>query len=155
MPSSTSETRDGIELRESGAIRVWIDGNEFALRRPRVREYRRLRERLQDVMDEMTAAADVAIAEQEKINTAVDKRVEEGGEGQTPEERAAIKKMGRDLTAKREELCLAWWVEVGEALCERGTWPEPDDMPTWMGATESTTEIVGHWRSVPSLSGAR
>lgn len=152
MASTENDGREGIELLNSGAIRVWIDGTEYRLRRPRVREFRALRELLQDATEEITAAAEHAQERQAEIHAEADKRDDKSS---TADERAMVRKLGRDLTERREELLLSWWVAVGEKLCDGRAWPEVDDMPAWMGATESSTEIVTHWRSVPSLSGVR
>lgn len=155
MPSTDNEGREGIELLSSGAIRVWIDGSEHKLRRPRVREFRQLRETLQDALDDISALADEVDRAQRAMADEVDDRVEKGGDSLTLEERKANRDRGRELTTRREELLLAWWAKVGELLCESTAWPVVDEMPVWMGATESSTELVTHWRSVPSLSGVR
>lgn len=153
--SNENEGREGIELLNSGAIRVWVDGNENKLRRPRVREFRKLRETLQDSLDEVTAFAEEVERQQREMNDEIDKRVASGGETYTMDERKANRDRGRELTTRREELLLQWWAMVGELLCEGSGWPDVEDMPVWMGATESSTELVTHWRSVPSLSGVR
>ena len=153
MPTNENEGREGIELMPSGAIRIWIDGTEYKLRRPRVRDFRTLREAMQDATDEITAAANEAQRRQIELQDAIKARGDDAE--QTDEERIAIRQIGRDLTLRREDLMLTWWAQVGERLCERTGWPDVDDMATWMGTTESATELVTHWRSVPSLSGVR
>lgn len=143
--------REGIELMSTGALRVWIDGTPYRMRRPRVREFRQLREAIHDISDEITALADAAQRRQVEIATAISER----DTPQTDDERLEVRKLGRELAARREELYLGWWALVGEKLCETSGWPDLDDMPAWAGEAESATELVSHWRSTPSLSGAR
>lgn len=158
MSDTDSDIREGVELQPSGTIRVWIeiDGKPkaYRLRRPRFRQYRQLRELLQDALDEIAALAEIADERGREQRELAEQRDAAGSQPLTADERAQNRKEARELRDRREELLLDWWVAVGEALAD--SWPQdPDELPVWMGSTESTTLILNHWRAVPSLSGVR
>lgn len=149
-----NEHREGVQLKPSGAIVVYLDGEPHRLRRPRMREYRRLREKLQEAMDDMADLADEHDEWQRALNTRSEARDVAGEPTVTADERAEQRKRGIALRDNRESFMLSWWLEVGRTLTDK--WPDDvDDLAVWMGESASSASILNHWRNLPSLSGTR
>lgn len=166
---------EGLDLRDNGTIRLYIDGARYRLRRPRAREYRRLRESYQEAQDDISDRSDETEEwSQELLATIAKRREADPKAGRTPDERREDRKRGRELTDFVERTMFAWWAEVIEVLGEEGRTPvltegpsdDDDDgdtvefdafadLPMWMGTVPAANSVLNHWRSVPSLSGAR
>lgn len=164
------ETKEGLDLRDNGTVRLYLDGTRYRLRRPRAREFRRLREAFQEAADEISDLSDDHEAWKRTLDDAVDKRrADDPRATMTPEERKENRERGRQQTEQVERLMFEWWAEVIEVLEADGrtpVLPVPDDtdsatfdrfaeMPMWMGTVPSAGRIIGHWRAVPSPSGGR
>lgn len=155
------EVREELVLRPSGTIHLWVDGKRFRLRRPRLGEYRRLREQFEEVADDVSDAADEAFREQAAVQHAQQLRAE--GESAslgytvvarpTPEERATIRASNRRLAEVRERLHEAWWQAVLDTLAVDDA--RPPELAVWMLRSESCGQVFKHWQAVPSPSGVR
>ena len=168
-----ADVKEGLDLRDNGTIRLYIDGDRYRLRRPRAREFRRLREAYQEASDAISDESDVVEAWSRELRANIDKRrAEDPTATQTPEERREDRKRGRQLTEFVETTMFGWWAEVIEVLESDGRTPilanEPGpsgealedhdpfaNLPMWMGTVPSANTVLAHWRAVPSLSGAR
>lgn len=163
MPTpKVTDDREGIQLLDTGTIHVFIDGVDFRIARPRVRTFRQLREMAEEIVDELDdLAAEVTEWQRDLTNRARsrDDAMQSGGDSEplvNAEERAERRKRNRELSDRREERWLEWWITVGEKCVERSGWPsEVDEMPAWMGTTDAALALVKHWRTAPSLSGVR
>lgn len=159
MAGRTTETADtleeGIELRSTGTINLYVESKKYRLRRPRVREFRRFREQMQDTLEDLDERADAVLSKQQEQQDEIDRRVADGGEPMTDAEKRERRKWGRELTAMREDAMLDWWHDVCSSLLDGGTWLDVEEQPAWMVRHESAVEIVQHWQSCPSLSGVR
>lgn len=170
-PDELDAVREGLDLRPNGTVRLYIDGNRYRLRRPRAREFRRLRESFQEVADEISDLSDEQDEWARSLAERVDgRRRDDPNAGQTPAERRENRVRGRRLTEQVEQLMFGWWAEVVEVLevdnrtpvlAEPDEWPDDEpfdsfaDLPMWMGTVPSANKIIAHWRSTPSLSGGR
>lgn len=147
--------KEGIDLRPNGGIHLWIDDEKFRFRRPRAREFRKLREAFQDIADELD---EIAIENQrwaDDLNRDLDAREKASGERRmTAAEKKEDRTRSRQVTELTEDRMVEWWQLVASTLCERDL-PDAEELPVWMGVLSSANEMIGHWRTVPSLSGAR
>lgn len=148
--------REGLVLRPNGTIRLWIANQAFRLRRPRAREFRRLRESYQDAMDAIADEGDRVDALDDAAKAALQRRkAEDPAALATPEERRDMRMRGRQFTQFTEDTMTTWWAEVIEVLEVDGKTPDPEDMPAWVGVVPAANKLINHWRSVPSPSGVR
>lgn len=153
--------REGIDLRANGTIHLWIDGTKYRIRRPRLREFRRIREDYQEALDLITAASNENdLWEKDLVDRVAERRKVDPSAGMTWEERAEDQKRGRELTETVERAMLGWWVVVLEVLGHDGNPPLDAEDPTsdltpWLGNSVIANKAIGHWRSAPSLSGVR
>lgn len=164
-----ADVKEGLDLRANGTIRLYIDGERYRLRRPRAREFRRLREAYQEASDAISDESDDVEAWSRDLRATQEKRraADPLAPAQTPEERREDRKRGRQLTEFVETTMFAWWAEVIEVLESDGRTPviaDPGEdhdgdrfanLPMWMGTVPSANTVLAHWRAVPSLSGAR
>lgn len=141
---------DLFDPRPDGTIRLRIGGTEQVLRRPKIGEFRMLRERLADVtahtVEQIAEAAEAigehrapaAIAERAEAQAASDARAE------------ALAR-----SASIEADLLTWWRSVYDLLgTNDSTLPaNPDDYPTWFLGDGIVNECLQHWRLVPRRPG--
>lgn len=152
---------EGLDLRANGTIHLWIDGRKFRIRRPRLREFRRIREDYQERLDRIAEeSARHDVWEKDLIDRVGERRKSDPAAGMTADERAEDQKRGRELTETIEREMLGWWVEVLDVLGHDANPRLDDDDPTgdltpWLGNSTVANRAIGHWRSAPSLSGVR
>lgn len=156
--------KEGLDHRDTGNIHVWIEGRQYKLRRPRGREFRKLRESWNEMLDTLQV---ISRENQEWLQGLL-------ARGNQPplsqEERDENQRRGRAMNDTNDRLVLTWWVEVIDTLGadgagmrlaprhEDGTFVDEhwwEDLPPWLGAIATGTKAIEHWRAVPSLSGAR
>lgn len=138
-----------IDYRPDGSVVMALAEGSLRLRRPTLGEYRRLREALHDVVDRIAGEADEARATARELDEA-------GADETDPEVVASLtakaRVQQRQLTNRLEDLRFEWLVYVAEVLGDRPL--GVDDALPWMTQPQVAAELVGHWRSVPSRSGA-
>lgn len=151
------DPREELDLRPNGTVHVWLEGVKHRLRRPRLREFRHLRESFQDAADEIQALAEEAQQFHERQVARLEQRRQEDPDSRlTAEEKLEDRRLSRKLTEQTEELMLGWWADVFATLTPDGHHqPDPDDLPPWLGSTQAAGKLIGHWRAVPSRSGGR
>lgn len=152
------DVQEGLDLRANGTVHLWLDGEKHRLRRPRAREFRKLREMFQEIADEITDMSEEAGEFERRLITRLEQaRETDPAARPTAEERAEDRQIGRRMTERTETLMFGWWSGVlAELRVETSKpIPDPDDMPPWLGTIPSANSIIAHWRAVPSLSGGR
>ena len=156
--SDDGNPKEGIDLRPDGGVHVWLDGTKHRLRRPRGREFRKLREELEDRLDAINVAADESAAWSDRLQQLGDEREEKGEPRITGEERGEDRRRGRELRDLTESEMAGWWASVITTLAVESSKAEDvqdaDDMPPWLISPGQATTVLDHWRSAPSLSGA-
>ena len=150
-----SQPKEGLDLRPDGGVHLWLDGRKIRLRRPRGREFRRIREELQDGLDEINAENEKHAAWLDAVDAHGDERKAAGEPTMTPEERAENIRRGREIRDFTENVLVRWWVVVVETLAVEGTTLEAEDLPIWLADQGEAVRMLDHWRAVPSLSGVR
>ena len=127
------------ELNDEGTVTFHFDGVgperenvDRTLRRPKLKQYRRLveslgkmRSALPDIPDEATAEEAAVLMSSAKI----------------------------DVNEQFDKL-LEWLREVFDTLGD-GPLPDEDDLPTWVLNGAIPKDLIGHWISVPTGRGAR
>ena len=160
MSDESENPREGMDLRPDGGIHLWLDGTKYRLRRPRGREFRKLREELQDHLDVINALVDDTMRWAAEI---IDKPDAETGTGtesskllaqHSPEARAEDRRRTRAIRDQTEESLRSWYASVVSTLSVNDAEIDADDLPAWTSDTAEALAIIDHWRSRPSLSGA-
>lgn len=148
--------REGIAVPENGTIRLWIDGRRYKLRRPRAREFRNLREAFHDASEDISRFAEEQDAWDRQLAARSAARDAAGETPITSEERRERRQRNRKMAEDIEAVMFGWWQHTWEVLGEDDKpFPDPDDLPIWLGTIAAANQALNHWRSVPSLSGGR
>lgn len=112
-----------------GRVRLTINGVKYVLKRPRMKEFRKLRETLMDI----TRRA-----------------------GATPEEAELASRGKVDISeiVEREDELLSWWSEVFGMLEEKDqALPPEDELPPWL-IGPVVAETINAWLLRPARPGA-
>lgn len=133
---------DSYELRPNGIVIVTLDSEVHSLRRPKVGEYRKMRERLWDLQDEK-----VAITQRHRDEAEARAKDLKGSDEMVVT--LDVRKRSRALTADLEELNEQWVREAFDVLADKPLVAGVDDWPTWLRESDFITVLVEHWRSVP------
>lgn len=119
-----------VEFLKNGTVRIVLDGNVIRLRRPKVAEFRRIRENLDEVNDEIRRHADALSEESMRLSDEVAELA--GGADKSlseldSETRQAIRKMraegdrlSRDFRDLQEDLRYQWFHDVVATLSQDG-----------------------------------
>lgn len=112
-----------------GRIRMTLDGTAYVLKRPKIREFRKLRETLVEISKRAGATdEDAEAASRGKIDVAT--------------------------IVEREDEMLTWWAEVFGMLEEKGQpLPDPDDLPLWLLGPTIVPDVMNAWLSRPAHPG--
>jgi hypothetical protein len=119
-----------LSLLPSGLIRMFIDGEDYLLRRPRGGEFKKLAERLAELREEDERRATEINADPEKL-----RRVLYQGQ-------------------HADDLVLDWVKDVFGMLCEKAL-PADADMPPWFENAVLPSRFLAHWREIPLAPSAR
>jgi len=127
---------DAFEPQPNGTVKFVIDGLAFSLRRPKIKEFRNIRENLialgADSVEEATEAAEAV--EQGKLPPMLD----------TEAARNA-----------KEDLLLDWWRLVFDTLGDsEKELPSNDDLPLWLFDSEIIPKLLNVWMRSPLVRGA-
>ncbi len=133
--------KEGIEFSPMGTVTVTLDGKDYVLKRPKLRQYRHYRDQIRELS---TQAVETLSELREKLEKAKGKEAE------------AIEEEVAHVAANSFELTSIPWLK--SAFEELGD-PLPDDhedWPAWLAAdTSIPTRIITHWRTVPLAPGAK
>lgn len=135
---------DGLELVKNGTARLFVDGEVWRLRRPKLGEYRKLRELLEE-RDDARIALLAEMVPPEKMP-------DDASQADKAERTIAIRRAAREIDAKVEALNREWMAEALALLCDHDP-PDPDSWPAGMDSTETIIALNTHWRSAPLRSG--
>lgn len=144
-------TEKDIDLKLNGTAIILIDEKKFSLRRPRMGEYRKLKEKLEEVSDSI-AEKTATLREQAPTLSS-----ETGAQlNLSHEDRLLQRNLNRELTRFVEEQYREWYLMVLETLCSTYTTDAvaDDDLPVWFSTSDVCVALIRHWQSVPSLPGA-
>lgn len=135
---------DGAEMVKDGTVRLFVDGDTIKLRRPKVGEFRKLRERAYEVADA-------------KLNNLRDAVIEAPAQDAPQAERLAhtmeSRKANREMKAANEVLDQEWMAEAVDMLGDKALPEARDDWPVWLGSAALATQLFEHWQSVPPARG--
>lgn len=144
MPAPAPAPPDGFELVNNGTARLTIDGQVWRLRRPKLGEFRKLRESLDERDD---AHLRIISAHQSDDKPADDADAEE-----KLAYTLNARHRSRSLTEQVGALNVEWLTEALRLLCDREP-PPADEWPAGMDESGTISALVSHWRSVPLRSG--
>lgn len=143
-----AKQRQGFELHKNGTVTVFMNEERAVLRRPKVGEFRLLREKLEQAADEQGELAlqiDADTAEQRERMTA---------KTDSQEDRRFVIKRQRELRDVADRGYVDWMAEALQLLGS-GVAVNGDDLPQWMATSGAVTQLVKHWQAVPSPRGVR
>lgn len=142
---------EGFQLRQTGRIAVWWPGFQTIIERPKIGQFRQLRELFADLSVEGTRTRARLI----ELQT-------EAGDKETSDERLAEIQAETDrLDDDRARRQIDWFAEVNKRL---GSSPLPtvedgsldyDALPIWLGNSQISTAILQQWRNVPLAPGGK
>jgi hypothetical protein len=147
MPGQGPTIPDGWELNKDGTITLTVDGNRTRLRRPKMGEFRDLREALRQRDDDRLRV----IAKHPPLEDH-DTEGDEATDDEKLERVLAIQGRSRAMADEVRELNLAWVELVLSTLAEKEP-PPRDDWPSGTDEDKFLTDLMEHWRSVPLRSG--
>lgn len=140
------EIPDGVELNKDGTVTITTDGSRCRLRRPKLGEFRKLRELLHEREDNRLRI----LAEQAAVETTKPEKDEDA------ETKLAytleVARRGRAVTDAMSELNITWLSAAIDMLAKDSA-PAVDDWPSGMDSSEFVAALVDHWRAVPLRSG--
>lgn len=142
--SPANAVPDGFDLVNNGTARLTVGSEVWRLRRPKLGEFRKLRELLRDRDDERTAL----LARQE----AGERPDKDAPADEKAAYSLAVAQRSRELVDAVEALNVAWVTEALRTLADREP-PAVDDWPAGMETEEFIGALVAHWRTVPLRSG--
>lgn len=156
-PKAVADGDDGFEMRKDGKCVLTVRGETHRFRRPRLGEFRELREKLYERDDEslrLTAALNDSVRARD--DDAKPDDAAERSQSERLQESLEAKKALRDLDRAVSALTEAWMVDALELLKEDedAEIPPPDDWPPEMAETSFVAELVNHWRHRPLAPGA-
>lgn len=112
-----------------GRVKMTLNDVRYVLRRPKIKEFRAIREQLIEIA---------------KAAGATDDEAEDMARGRI--DAAAI--------VEREDELFAWWAFVFATLEEKGQpFPEVDDLPVWIIGAEIVPAMMGTWLNRPAVPG--
>lgn len=155
MPDEDDGPKHGIDWRPTGGINLFVEGRKIRLRPPRLREYRKVTGRWSEIVEELESAAADAAEWGERMQVLQRERIARDEPAMSDDERREDRRRGKETREQAEGSCLAWWCFVVETLGDETDLLDPEDFPVFLTTHESVTQALGHWRSVPSLSGVR
>lgn len=141
----TPSVPDGLDLRKDGTVWLHIDGELWKLRRPKLGEFRAMRESLHDRDDEALRLTTVGVAGFESLPP-------DASDEDKAARVLAIKVRQRQLDTAVRSLNVAWMAETLTTLADHPV-PGSDDWPSGMDEADAIAQLVQHWRSVPLRSG--
>lgn len=143
MPSAPAPP-DGFELINNGTARLVVDGQVWRLRRPKLGEFRKLREALDERDD-----AHLRIISEHRSE---DKPADDADAEEKLAFTLGARARGRAISEQVAALNVEWLGEALRLLCDREP-PAVDDWPAGMDESGTISALVSHWRSVPLRSG--
>lgn len=135
---------DGIELHKDGTATLSIDNQRWRMRRPKLGEFRKIRELMHRREDERLRL----IAE----NPAIDELDKDADTEAKLAYTNEVNERARGITDAIVELNIEWLTEVFTMLCDAEP-PPPDDWPSGLEQNDTIDRLVKHWREVPLRSG--
>lgn len=128
---------EGVVLAPDGTIVFAFGADDvYTLRRPKIGEYKKLRERLM----ELASRDEATLRAWRKAVAAANSTLDDDGVG------AAIDPSpGLEL----ELSVIEWWGDVFAVLSDRPL-PPGDEVPVWLTEPTLASEVTAHWRTRPA-----
>lgn len=149
------EFPNDLELHKNGTVTVHLEQGRIQLRRPKLGEFRPLREAFWEISE---AVGDKSV----ELQAAKDSlRLELEAAGDTPEAdlvrkiRAEDRRLGQELTTYGEDLYLEFFKQTVTKLATAGSLPDDDDLPPWVTKGATCAYLVNHWSAVPTPRGVK
>lgn len=142
-----AEVPEGYEFHKDGTATLHLEGRRYALRRPRLGEFKVLREAYHEVQDRSDQLREEAGAASAALRVAI----EADPTGEDDATRAATvhaKATSRRVTMAIEHLAVDWLRQTHELLGDHKL-PPDDELPPWMEEGANISDLFTHWRTRP------
>lgn len=157
-----TDRADDCEFVSNGTVRIFVDGKEYKLRRPKVGEMKERRRALWETQDKIDALLQgesdkpkgktrkkAGVAEQvQDLADDVASGDEAKVDGMLAKARD-IRTITRSLTEQTEEFYGDWIEETVKSLGDHNLPTLRDEWPLFLTDVTFITELIGHWRTVP------
>lgn len=162
MPDDNDESANPLaRLAPNGTAVITIGTKAFRLRRPKVGEFRRLRESFFAMSEEVQDVAADTLERIEPISAQLEELSDKSD--LDPDDRTLrrdLRRQASKLVAEQrdrfESLRFGWIREVFDELSENGHLPEEDDdLEPWLIDPRFQAELVKHWQTRPLARGGR
>lgn len=147
---ATQTVPEGLELHDNGTITAVLDGERFQLRRPRVGEFRKLREVLHESQDHLHELADEVKAAGQSLASAQTA----DNDAESLRLLSEVRRLNRRYDIANEDANMGWMHEAFAMLADKPIGAN-DDLPLWMADGSTITTLIEHWRTVPLARGVR
>lgn len=144
------DKQEGLRLLSNGLVVAFIDGDRFLLRRPKAGEYRRMREDLEALQDDLSFVAYEAQEQNKALVASVD-----DNERPPLEAELEIRRRNRDIVREGNSKRAEWVYTAFSKLGDKPLTDDRDEWPVWFGTDETIVALITHWQRRPSLPGAR
>lgn len=157
----SNQIPEGLELHKNGTALIVIDEQRFELRRPKAGEYRRLREHLEQINDDILMLAEQTDSAAGPIREERDALKRNAGADEIAAIRAKVtiqdqlehRKRLREFNSVVDNKRAEWVRAVIASLSSTPLESSDDDLPTWFFTADMSVELIKHWQSVPSPRG--
>lgn len=151
---------EAFDLINNGTARIFVDGTAYGLRRPKVGEYKKLRELLHDTQDDIQAR----LLEDDEPKKLTKKKG--GAKAAATDEVEAVvddalakvreaRRLTRELNDFAESKYQDWIEEAVRMLGDKPLPPDRDNWPLFTTSHEFIAKLIEHWRSVPLALGGK
>lgn len=159
---------DGFSPEPDGTVTIQLDDGPRRLRRPKVGELRRLKDRFRDAVDGIQATAQRVRVQgasnaQERAGLPLDES-DEAARMRLDELKHEDRTLVQELEAAKEAAALSWLRFVFEGGDHYGEHvngladkplPVDDDLPAWFLNIDAGRALLDHWQTAPPLHGVR
>lgn len=153
---TTAEIPEGLELHKNGTITVHLDDSRIQLRRPKLGEFRRLREAFWEISEAVADKSHELQAIKESMKLELDAAGEDPPADLVAKLRSEDRRLGHELTTFGEDLYVAWFRDAVTLLGDKPLNDDgDDDLPPWAMAGLAMAQILNHWIAVPSPRGVK
>lgn len=144
---------ESFQLNKDGTVRAIIGDRVHRLRRPKIGEFRRLREHQQEINDELSERSLAAQQRAREMNDEL--KAAEGDADALRRLRTEDRALSREIRERAEQLRIDWVRHVFELLADRPLPEDPDDWESYLLDPNLPADLVTHWQTRPLRSGGR
>lgn len=140
----TDDPAEELRLEPNGTVTAVLEGKRVTLRRPKLGEFRKLRELLHDSQDRLYAMAEAV----KEAGSALEAEADAAESVEAVTALREVRRLDREYTTANEDDTVAWMRATFDMLADSPL-PADDDLPLWAADGTTVAALITHWRSVP------